>query len=128
MEQVIKIIITDKHLKASHGYIFDDCPLKLAIQDHFPNSFISVGGPKVVIIHDKKHDKVSAVYKPSSNYGPDIDQWVVHAKDETSVWGNFTMEVTLTLVGTEYNYYQHEPVQDYVVEEITQLPPNLFAD
>lgn len=124
MEPIIKIVITDKHLKESHGYIFDDCPLKLAIQDHFPNSFISVGGPKVVIIHDRKHDKASAVYKPSSNYGPAIDTDISLAKNGASI----EMEVILTLVGTEYNYLQHEPVQDYVVEENTQLPPNLFAD
>lgn len=128
MEQNIKVYIEDKHLKVSHGYIFDDCPLKLAIQDLYPNSFISVGGTKVIIIHDKKYDKIAAVYKPSSNYGPDIDKWVVNAKDPTAVWGNYKMEVTLSLVGTEYNYFQHEPVQDYVVEESPQLPPNLFAD
>lgn len=125
MEETIKIAITDKHLKASHGYIFDDCPLKLAIQEHYPNSFISVGGPKIIILHDKKNDKVAWLYKPSSNYSPAIDSAIGLVKKNNE---EFFMEVTLTLIGTEYNYYQHEPVQDYVVEEITQLPPDLFAD
>lgn len=125
MEQTIKIIITQEHLKKSHGYIFDDCPLKLAIQELYPNSFVSVGGPKIIIIHDKKHDKIGLMYKPSSNYSPAIDSAIGLIKEKGE---EFYMEVILTLVGTEYNYFQHEPIQDYVVEEVPQLPPDLFAD
>ena len=125
MEDTIKIAITTKHLKESHGYIFDDCPLKLAIQDAFPTAFVIVGGPKVTIILNKNEDKVTWQYKPSSNYGPHIDNDIVAAKKSGE---DFYMEVTLLLIGTGYNYFQHEVKDDHVVEEIPQLPHNLFAD
>lgn len=124
MEKELKIAITTKHLKESHGYIFDDCPLKLAIQEAFPTYFVSVGGPKVVIIPNKYGDKNTWEYKPSSNYSPAIDSAIGLVKKAGE---DFFMEVTLTLIGTGYNFFQHEAKEDHV-EKAPQLPANLFAD
>ena len=123
----LKIKLQTHHFKHSPGYIFDDCPLKLALIEIYPKAFILIGGSKVSIIYNKKEDKDVITYQVSEAYDPGIIDKMIRVAKEG---GESQLEVTLTFTGKEHNYFADKVNEDYMnvpTVKVEDLPPDLFS-